>query len=130
MRARWVVLLVVASNLLTLAIVSGTRWYDERHSFDTAKWHARLPGDCNDDHREKMVNDLAESYLEVGMARSDVLFLLGLPDTNQEAPDGSRVLNGWDIGRGGSDCDYFFVNFGPGGRTVVGWSGGPTEGQG
>jgi hypothetical protein len=123
MRARLVVLLVVVSNLLTLAIVFGTQWYAERHSFDVAKWHARQPGDCNDDHREKMVDDLADDYLEVGMARSDVLFLLGIPDTNQEAPDGSRVLSGWDTGITGSDCDLFFVNFGPGGRTVVEWSG-------
>jgi hypothetical protein len=130
MRARWVVLLVVASNLLTLAIVFGTHWYVEEHSFDAAKWHARLPGDCNDDHREKMVDDLAENYLEVGMDRSDVLFLLGLPDTNQETPDGSRVLNGWDTGRSASECDYFRVNFARDGRIVVGWSGGPTEGQG
>jgi hypothetical protein len=123
MRARWVVLLVVASNLLTLAIVFGARWYDDRHSFDAAKWHARLPGDCNDDHREKMVDDLAENYLEVGMARSDVLWLLGPPDSGQEASGAVRQLLGWDTGIEASDCRYFFVNFGPGGRTVVEWSG-------
>jgi hypothetical protein len=130
MRTRWVVLLVVASNTLTLAIVFGARWYDDRHSFDAAKWHARLPGDCNDDHREKMVDDLAENYLEVGMTRADVEWLLGPPDSGDEAPVAERALLGWDIGITGSDCDLFFVNFGPGGRTVVGWSGGPTEGQG
>jgi hypothetical protein len=122
MRARWVVLLVVASNLLTLAIVFGTRWYGERHSFDVAEWHARLPGDCNDDHREQMVDDLSENYLQVGMARTDVEWLLGPPDTSSEAPDGSRTLLGWDVGRSGSACDYFYVNLGPGARTVVEWS--------
>jgi hypothetical protein len=127
MRSRWVVLLVVASNLLTLAIVFGTRWYDERHSFDVATWHARLPGDCNDDHREKMVDDLAQNYLEVGMSRADVEWLLGPPDSGDEAPGASRTLLGWDIGIRGSECDYFFVNLGPGGRTVVGWSGGPSD---
>ena len=122
-RARWVVLLVVASNLLTLAIVFGARWYDERHSFDAVKWHARLPGDCNDDHRRKMVDDLAENYLEVGIARSDVEWLLGPPDSSQEAEGATRLLLGWDIGVVASDCKYFYVNFGPGGRTVVAWGG-------
>lgn len=119
MRARSVVLLVLASNLLTLAIVFGARWYEERSSFDVAKWHARLPGDCNDDHREEMVDDLAENYLQVGMSRADVL---GPADTSDEAPDGSRTLRGWDTGRDTSGCRYFYVNFGPGDRTVVEWS--------
>jgi hypothetical protein len=126
-RARWVVLLLVASNLLTLAIVLGTRWYDERHSFDVAKWRARLPGNCNDNHREKMVDDLSENYLKVGMTRADVLWLLGPPDTSREAPELERVLVGWDTGLEVSDCRYFHVNFGPGGRTVVGWTGGPSD---
>jgi hypothetical protein len=124
MRTRWVVLLVVASNLLTLAIVFGTRWYDERHSFDVAKWHARLPGDCNDDHREKMVDDLADNYLEVGMKRVDVEWLLGPPDISQEAREADRLLLGWDTGLRGSDnCTYFRVNFGGRGQTVVEWTG-------
>ena len=123
MRVRSVVLLVVASNLLTLAIVFSTRWYDEQSSFDVAKWHARLPGDCNDDHREQMVDDLAESYLEVGMTRVDVQWLLGPPDTSQEAAEADRLLLGWDIGLRGSDnCSYFRVEFGGRGQTVVEWS--------
>jgi hypothetical protein len=122
MRTRWVVLLVLASNLLTAAVVLGVGWYQERRAFDAAKWHARLPGDCNDDHRRRMTNDLAESYLEVGMSRADVLWLLGEPDTSDEAPGGERTLLAWDTGSDGSDCSYFYVNFGPGGRTVVEWS--------
>ena len=121
MRARWVVLLVVASNLLTLAIVFGTRWYSERYSFDVAKWHARLPGDCNDDHRERMTDDLRENYLEIGMSRADVLWLLGPPDFSQEALEGERTLLGWDTGMRASDCRYFYVNFGRG-DTVVEFS--------
>jgi hypothetical protein len=123
-RARWVVLLVVGSNLVTLAIVFGTRWYVEQHSFDVAKWHARLPGDCNDDYRKKMVDDLGKKYLQVGMARADVEWLLGPPDTSQRTPGGSRTLLGWDTGITASDCDYFFVNLGGRGQTVVEWSGG------
>jgi hypothetical protein len=122
MRVRFVVLLVVASNLLTLAIVFGALWLGERRAFDAARWHARLPGDCNDDHRRPMTDDLAENYLEVGMGRADVEWLLGEPDTNQEPPGGERVLLGWDTGREASGCRYFYVNFGPGGKTVVEWS--------
>jgi hypothetical protein len=121
-RARWVVLLLVLSNLLTLALVLGFLWYDERRSFDVAAWHSRLPGDCNDDHRAKMVDDLAEGYLRVGMSRADVGWLLGPPDSSQEAEGGARLLLGWDVGIDASDCKYFYVNFGPGGRTVVEWS--------
>jgi hypothetical protein len=123
-RARWIVLLVVASNLLTLAIVAGVRWYDERRSFDAAEWHARLPGDCNDDHREEMVEDLAERYLQVGMTRADVEWLLGPPDTSHETAEADRLLLGWDTGLEGSDnCKYFRVNFGGRGQTVVEWTG-------
>jgi hypothetical protein len=125
MRTRWVVLLVVASNVLTLAIVFGTRWYDRGAQLRRREWHARLPGDYNDDHCDKMVDDLAENYVEIGMARADVLWLLGPPDSGQEA-SGARQLLGWDTGIEASDCRYFYVNFGPGGRTVVEWSGNPT----
>ena len=116
-------LLVVATSLLTLAIVLGMNWYAERNSFDVAKWHARLPGDCNDDHREKMVDDLADNYLEVGMSRTDVQWLLGPPDLSQEAADADRLLLGWDIGLRGSDnCIYFRVNLAGRDQTVVEWS--------
>jgi hypothetical protein len=124
MRTRWVVLLVLATNLLTLAIVFGVRWYDDNYRFDAAKWHARQPGDCNDEHRWHMVEDLGENYLDVGMTRADVLWLLGPPDLVEEAPGGPRALLGWDTGLLASDCEYFYVNFGRGGKTVVEWGDG------
>jgi hypothetical protein len=43
-------------------------------------------------------------------------------DTSDEAPGGERTLLAWDTGSDGSACSYFYVSFGPGGRTVVEWS--------
>jgi hypothetical protein len=122
MSARWVVVLVIGSNLLTLGIVLGLQWRDETNRFNVAKWHAAKPGFCNDAFRRDMVGDLASGgYLKVGMPRAEVIWMLGLPDyTNTERP---TTVSGWDTGAvDTSTCTEFLVDFGPAGRRVVDWS--------
>jgi len=86
--ARWVVLLVIGSSVLTLGIVLGLKWREDTNRFNIAKWHAAKPGFCNDAFRRDMVDDLVSGgYLTVGMPRSEVIWLLGLPDyTTTERP--------------------------------------------
>jgi hypothetical protein len=121
MRARWVALLVIGSNLVTLGIVLGVRWHDDTYRFNVAKWHAAKPGFCNDGFRQDMVGDLVSGgYLRVGMPRAEVIWLLGPPDyTNTEKP---TTVSGWDTGGfGASTCTEFLVDFGPNGQRVVDW---------
>jgi hypothetical protein len=127
MSARWVVVLVIGSNLLTLGIVFGVRWHDDTYRFNVAKWHAAKPGFCKDSHRQDMVGDLAKgSYLRVGMPRAEVIWLLGLPDyTNTEKP---TTVSGWDTGVvDASSCAEFLVDFGPKGQRVVDWASSTTN---
>ena len=122
MRARWVVLVVIASNLVTLGIVLGVRWHGDTYRFNVAKWHAAKPGFCNDGFRRDMVGDLVSGgYLRVGMSRAEVIWLLGPPDyTNTERP---TTVSGWDTGVVDvSTCTEFLVDFGPKGQRVVDWA--------
>lgn len=110
-------LLVVASNLFTLALVFGLRAYDEHYRFDVAKWHAESAGDCDDDHRRQMVEDLDANYLRIGMTEASVRFLLGQP-TYKESP---RVWS-YDTGLIVSDCFHLVVVFDEPGGQLVEWS--------
>jgi hypothetical protein len=120
--ARWVVLLVIGSSVLTLGIVLGLRWREDTNRFNIAKWLAAKPGFCNDAFRRDMVDDLVSGgYLTVGMPRSEVIRLLGPPDyTNTERP---ATVSGWDTGMvDDATCTEFLVDFGLKGRKVVHWS--------
>ena len=119
MRARWVVFLVVASNLITLAIVFGVRAYDEHYRFDIAKWRANAPGDCNDNYRRQMVEDLSENYLRVGMSPGNVRWLLGPPEYVETFRGNRQWI--YDTGVIVSDCLSLVVRFGREGRRVTEW---------
>jgi hypothetical protein len=118
-RARWIVLIVIASNLVLLAVmlavVFGVRAHDRQYRFDLAKWHTEEPGDCNDEQRRPMIDDLAKNYLRAGITRDSVRFLLGEP-AYKESP---RVWV-YDTGLLVSDCVHFTVVFE--GNKLVDWT--------
>lgn len=116
MRARWVVLLVLATNLFTLALVFGVRAYDEHYDFDAAEWIAEKPGDCTESHRRQMVEDLDARILRIGLTTESVQAILGRPDF--------KIANEWyyETGIVISDCETLALSFdGPRGQLIE-WS--------
>ena len=76
--------------------------------FDSARWKAARATACSDDGdrvRERMLGDLRENRLRLGMARRQVLALLGRPD----AVRGARLQ--WATQGGLTRCHYLLVTF-------------------
>lgn len=65
--------------ITSLIFVSCSLFQDNSRKFSKESWN-------NDpDHRYEMVNDLKNNYLFIGMDRTDVIELLGEPDSNDTA---------------------------------------------
>jgi hypothetical protein len=118
------VLLVILTNLVTVALVFGLRSRDSTPTFDAAKMARGVAGNVQRRLSARLVDDLRSHYMKIGMTRSEILWILGPPDfTNLEPP---RPVFGWDTGTDASllpsDCTSFHVVFGPNGQRVVDWT--------
>jgi hypothetical protein len=115
-------LVVIATGLVaTLAVLIGTQWNPGGQTrFDAAEWRVTAPRACDDDHRERMVKDLDDEYLMVGMTPARVRQLLG-PPQYESRWWGGKWTWAYDTGRNGSDCDELYVEFGRDGRRVTKW---------
>ena len=99
--------LAAAIAALTVATVTAACASDSV-GFDSARWKAARATACSDEGdrvRERMLADLRDDRLRLGMTRRQVLALLGPPD----AVHGARAQ--WATQGGLTRCHYLVVAF-------------------
>jgi len=110
MRKAWIGI-VGAAMLATFAAVVAVRAYSP--GFDPARWQAQRNSEAHDNPRGAMVSDLMQR-LHPGMTRSEVLALLGEPETQ----DGARFTYALGASAYGIDYEFFVIEFDGDGRLV------------
>lgn len=92
---------LIAAAVVVALVVAGQQLWDRYSRFDSARWRAVGPNvACRDDTRLRMVGDLVDGHLHIGMTPRRVKALLGTPNTVTRYPNPEREAQEW----------YFFRN--------------------
>jgi hypothetical protein len=112
MKASTLAAIIFVTGVLVAGLV-GWFWLRDHRNFSPDAWKAEGSRSCYERDRGRMIDDLVEHHLPVGLTGPEVALLLGEPDQRYHTPPGNAPGLFWQYGIGpsGVDCGVLRLQF-------------------